>query len=65
VAEEYERRQHDPNDVRGGGGPPGPPQAWPTSKLNFGPLRKGDRPPGGPAPGTSTPARVEHRDEDS
>ena len=58
MTESYERRQHDPNDVRGGGGPPGPPHTWPTSAINFGPLRQGERPPVAPAPGTSTPAWI-------
>ena len=33
------RRQHDPNDPRGGGGPGGPPEDWPTSRQRTGPLR--------------------------
>ena len=64
MAEDFGRRQHDPNDVRGGGGPSGPPHTWPTSNIAFGPLRQGDRPPAAPAPGTSTPARVEIREEE-
>jgi hypothetical protein len=42
VTESYERRPHDPSDIRGGGGPAGAPDSWPTSSPKWGPLREGE-----------------------
>jgi hypothetical protein len=53
MTESYDgRRPHDPNDIRGGGGPAGPPDSWDTSNPKWGPLRDGEPqviyPPGHP-----------------
>lgn len=49
------RRPHDPSDIRGGGGPAGSPERWPTSRRQLGPLRSQEESSGPPAHSQSHP----------